>query len=171
MKLNVTYEKLPNLESIDTIQSRLKTHYSGPFLYGKVLPKISLDLGTHFRWIEEVYVSPNELLAKMRFPESGAESKNYVLYPGFIDSVFQTSFAFMMLSEHIDILSIPLFIKKASYVSRSGYPRWIHSKSRREGDQEFLDIILLNEQWEPIGEFQGLEGARSPQRRDYSSLW
>jgi acyl transferase domain-containing protein/NADPH:quinone reductase-like Zn-dependent oxidoreductase/surfactin synthase thioesterase subunit/acyl carrier protein len=155
------YEKFSSYESLDTIRERLGTHYSAEYIYGEVPPKISLDLRPHFRWLEEVYVSSNELLAKMRLPESQIESKNYILYPGFIDSVFQSAFAYMLLSGNIDILSIPLHITEVWYDPKGGYPRWIHSK-RGMGEEEIFDIVLLNESGAQVGAFKGFRARAVP---------
>lgn len=52
-----------------------------------------LELGHHFKWIEQVWRRDGEALALMRLPADARESYNNELPPGLIDSCVQTIFA------------------------------------------------------------------------------
>jgi acyl transferase domain-containing protein len=58
-------------------------------LFYSLLWDSGIQLGSAFRWVEEIWKREGESLGRMRFPAGPAESRDYVLHPGLIDSCFQ----------------------------------------------------------------------------------
>ncbi|HXA52378.1 MAG TPA: polyketide synthase dehydratase domain-containing protein, partial [Candidatus Acidoferrum sp.] len=58
-------------------------------LFYRLLWESGIHLGATFRWVEQVWRREGEALGRMRLPSAPDESRDYVLYPGLIDSCFQ----------------------------------------------------------------------------------
>ena len=110
--------------SINHLMQRLPNRYDGAN-HQKNVAKAHLHLGPHFHWIEEIYYSENELLARMRLPTT-IEKTDYDLYPGFIDASFQAMMAWFDFDPDKSSLHIPISIDKISFTNPKQSPRYVH---------------------------------------------
>ncbi|HLD95850.1 MAG TPA: SDR family NAD(P)-dependent oxidoreductase, partial [Alphaproteobacteria bacterium] len=92
---------------VEAFKQEALIHKTGEDLAQKAT-LLELDLKNHFRWIEEVWLKNEKIVASFRTPFE-SESNFYVLYPGLIDSLFQSFLAFMQEKEQT--IAIPFGIK------------------------------------------------------------
>ncbi len=106
-------------------------------------------------------------MAKSASLSSGKEEEQgYILYPGFIDSCFQTVFGFFLKQESSDnVLSIPFGIEKLSYIESLDDPVWLHAsiRSKAEGFAS-IDFTLLNAQGYPTGQVVNFTSRPAPNK-------
>jgi acyl transferase domain-containing protein/surfactin synthase thioesterase subunit/acyl carrier protein len=146
----------PRQLNTSEIKDRCSKHIAKKDLYPKVRA-LGLQLEQHLQWIDEIFVGDDELLARMRLPEGAGETQGYVLYPGFIDSCFQTQIVRSVVFEGRDVIAIPLAIGEFWIRPNSEHPVWIYFTHRLEDGNKITDIALINESGEQIG---GLIGYR-----------
>ncbi|SFD27437.1 type I polyketide synthase [Streptomyces aidingensis] len=91
---------------------------------------LGYNLGPSFRWISDVWVRGEEALIRYTVPELPDELGDYELYPGLIDSLFQSMAAFMVDDEihSAATLSIPFSAARLSFPARGAHPdeMWGH---------------------------------------------
>ena len=132
---------VPVIDSLNAIKMRCTLFYSGDE-HLKQSEHVALKLGHHFHWIEHVDFNDRELLARMRLPDK-VERSRYLLYPGFIDSCFQTMLVW--LQNNMKILAIPLSIQSFSYDLNSNKPEYvyIHLPEGQKIDNGVLPEVTL----------------------------
>ncbi|GAA1905945.1 hypothetical protein GCM10009716_14870 [Streptomyces sodiiphilus] len=95
--------------------------------------ELGYTLGPSFRWIDEVWVRGDEALVRYTEPELPEDPADYELYPGLIDSCFQTIAAFMVDDEvhRAATLAIPFSASAISFPARPvpGGELWSHVRA------------------------------------------
>jgi len=134
------------------------------------IKKISLTLGPHFHWIESVFTKDNCTLAKMRAPQDPFETAQYVLYPGLIDSCFQSMLA--ILHDDIKTLAIPLTIEEFSFDLTAESPRWVYGKIQydEQTQRSLIDFLFFSEQGVQVGSLLGVVTQKAPKEALERSL-
>lgn len=127
--------------SINHLMQTLPHRYDGAN-HQKNVAKADLHLGPHFHWIDEIYYSEHELLARMR-PPTIIEKTNYDLYPGFIDASFQSMMVWFDFDPDKLNLHIPIFIEKIYFINPNQSPHYVHIQ--RIGSTQNANIRYLDE--------------------------
>lgn len=126
--------------------------------------RLSLQLGPHFHWLEEVYFNEDQWLGRLRSASGIDETKRYVIYPGLLDSFFQSG---VTQSESVETLTIPLAIASITMDVRCAMPRWISARLSAQNDANsqnwHANFILWNEAGEVIGEIKDFTAQRATQ--------
>ena len=136
------------------------TSYTNQAHFAKA-EQFQLQLGSHFNWIEEVYIHEHTVLARMRMPRNQIESDRYVLYPGFIDSCFQSILA--LVGENDGVLAIPFFIEKFVFEFQSGLPRWIYGIVTSNNSNNLrAEFVFFDENGKIIGQVKGFSAQKAP---------
>ncbi|MFF3838340.1 SDR family NAD(P)-dependent oxidoreductase [Streptomyces sp. NPDC001930] len=95
--------------------------------------ELGYTLGPSFRWIEDVWVKGDEALVRYTEPEVPDRLDDYEIYPGLIDSCFQTIAAFMVDDEvhRAATLAIPFSAAALSCPGRPerGTELWGHVRA------------------------------------------
>ena len=101
--------------------------------------KLKLSLGPHFHWIDNVIYNDDELIAYLR-PPSKLESTGYDVYPGLIDSTFQSMMVWIDDSENI--LHIPVAFKHFSFIKTANSIVTVHLKKNKKSRE--LDLFYYD---------------------------
>jgi thioester reductase-like protein len=134
---SISSNKQFNMQEINQSLTQLyggKTHQ-------KNVEKVKLKLGPHFHWIEHVKFSDIELISTLRRPTS-SESKGYLLFPGLIDSSFQSMLAWVDFDLENATLHIPVSIDRISFSNIKESPHYIYI-CKRPKDKK-VDISYLD---------------------------
>lgn len=108
-------------------------------------------LGDGFRRIRRAHRVPGECISVIEPLKTVPYYNEYNLYPGMIDSVFQTGFLAILeqlLAATNDDTSktvIPYFIEKITYNYRESDCLWCCTKSRLENGINYADMVVFNE--------------------------
>ncbi|MFI4954315.1 MAG: SDR family NAD(P)-dependent oxidoreductase, partial [Gammaproteobacteria bacterium] len=156
LKINALMAWAPSM-SLAAIQATFPAiaAYSGAMHIAKA-KELSLTLGHHFQWLESVWVKEGAVLAQMRLADEPVETRGYLLYPGLIDSCFQSLLAVMPEAE--DTLSIPFTIDAFCLDAQGGAPRWVYGKVQQGQVNEAnirTDFSLFNASGVQIGQISG----------------
>ena len=140
--------ELTTVLNIEEIKQRCDQCFTGKE-HVQSAQKLQLKLGHHFHWIEQVVYNDIELLADMR-PADKVEAKRYILYPGFIDSCFQTLLAWFRQMDE-GILQIPLNIKRLQYDLSVNSPKYVYirlpeGQTAKTADFSSVDILICDAQ-------------------------
>jgi len=124
--------------------------------------RLSLMLGPHFHWLEKVFVQDNQVLAQLRTAVEPDESRHYVLYPGLIDSAFQSFLALM--PGKMDTLAIPFTIETFAFDLKAKIPRWVYGVTQQEDHQlhRRSDIYFFDEFGGQVGYITGFISQVAP---------
>ena len=163
-----TYEFSTTLYSVKKDFPK-EAYYTSATHLGKT-QRVALELGPHFHWIDSVSVKESEILAKMRVACEPIETQRYVLYPGFIDSCFQSLFALDF--ENLDTLSIPFSIESIIIDTDSSRPRWVYAAHNKSpGSQNSRDDFkLFDESGTQVGDISGFINQSAPRKAIERSL-
>ena len=90
--------------------------------------------------------------------------KDYVLYPGTIDSIFQTGIALVLekLKERTNVNEegnktvIPYYLEKLTFNYRESDQLWCYSKSTVKNDITYCDVMVYNEKGEVLMKIDNL---------------
>lgn len=140
-----TYKQLPFKENLN------ETIYY-------FMEKSGFLLGEGFRRIKKIHFGEGECICLLESLKSIPHYKDYILYPGVIDSIFQTGIAMVLeqLKEATNVEEgenrtvIPYYMEKLTYNYRKSEQLWCYTKSRMEGDITYADVIVYNEVGEVI---------------------
>jgi len=118
------------------------------------ISKFNLKLGPHFQWISNFVVKKDEILAELRWANEPIETKGYVLYPGLIDSIFQTLLP--IIKDNVKKLMVPFSIEKFSINVTDNAPKWIHGHIVESNQQSICaDFSLFDSDGLQIGHIKG----------------
>ncbi|MFH8443887.1 SDR family NAD(P)-dependent oxidoreductase [Streptomyces sp. NPDC018026] len=81
---------------------------------------LGYTLGPSFRWIDEVWIQGDRALVRYRMPELPDDPADYELYPGLIDSCFQSIAVFLVDENPAEAasLAIPFAARELSFHGR-----------------------------------------------------
>ncbi|MBF9068418.1 type I polyketide synthase [Streptacidiphilus fuscans] len=110
-------------------QASAERHISGAEFY-QYFRELGYTLGPSFRWIADVWIRGTEALVRYAQPELPDPVGNYEIYPGLIDSSFQSIAGFMVddVAEEAPSLAIPFAATRISFPGRpeTGEELWGH---------------------------------------------
>ncbi|MFC9327396.1 SDR family NAD(P)-dependent oxidoreductase [Kitasatospora sp. NPDC057015] len=96
---------------------------------------LGYTLGPSFRWIADVWIRGDEALVRYAQPQLPDAPGDYEIYPGLIDSLFQSIAGFMVdeTAEEAPSLAIPFAADRLSFPGRPGGREelWGHVRVRR----------------------------------------
>ncbi|WP_165986785.1 type I polyketide synthase, partial [Streptomyces sp. YIM 98790] len=124
-------DQAPGAPAVDREEfiASAERHFDGRTFYS-YFAALGYNLGPSFRWIAEVWVRGEEALIRYATPELPDDLGDYELYPGLIDSLFQSMAAFMVDDEihSAATLSIPFSAARLSFPARDAHPdeMWGH---------------------------------------------
>lgn len=113
-------------------------------------------LGEGFRRIKCVHRGSDESISVIEPLKTVPYYKEYNLYPGIIDSVFQTGFHAILeqlraaTNDDSSKTVIPYFIEKITYNYRQSDRLWCYTKSRLEDGINYADMVVYNENGEVV---------------------
>ncbi|MCX4748871.1 SDR family NAD(P)-dependent oxidoreductase [Kitasatospora sp. NBC_01287] len=115
----------------DTFAATAERHISGEAFYA-FFRELGYNLGPSFRWIADIWLRGDEALIRYAQPELPDAVGDYEIYPGLIDSVFQSIAGFMVEedAQAAAALAIPFASAKLAFPGRPvpGEDLWGHVK-------------------------------------------
>ncbi|HBF31004.1 SDR family NAD(P)-dependent oxidoreductase, partial [Rhizobium sp.] len=100
----------------DTFIAKAERHISGDDFYAH-FRSLGYTLGPSFRWIADVWISGEEAVVRYAQPDLPDQRSEYEIYPGLIDSLFQSIAGFMVDDEGDEApsLAIPFAAERLSF--------------------------------------------------------
>ncbi|MEM9455501.1 MAG: amino acid adenylation domain-containing protein [Myxococcota bacterium] len=135
-------------EPNSAIRARCPVTSEGAVFYGEIR-EVGYHLGTTFQWLETIWRSRDEALARMRAPQRADEAQRYVLTPGLVDSCFQVLGAsYLTEGEFGDVneggVFIPAGIDRFEFHhALRGGQLWCHAQVRARDDDEVKGDFVL----------------------------
>ncbi|WP_150244397.1 type I polyketide synthase [Nocardiopsis quinghaiensis] len=127
----------PERPDIAAFVSEAERHIDGEGFY-TYFRDLGYTLGPSFRWIDGVWIRGEEALVRYRGPELPDDPADYELYPGLIDSCFQSIAGFMVdtRADEAPSLAIPFAADRLSFPSRArpGAELWGHVRVREAAE-------------------------------------
>lgn len=153
--------------SIDELKGRFPEDDSGSgFDFYQLFSKIGFNLGPGFQCIEKIWNGTNEGLCLISPKADIPDQDNYDLYPGIIDSIFQSATAIHVSelenklkeksSEDLIKTIIPISLLKLTYHFRETKEFWCHTKVDIQKEVIVANIDVYNESGELIFEIENL---------------
>ncbi|MFI4954278.1 MAG: SDR family NAD(P)-dependent oxidoreductase [Gammaproteobacteria bacterium] len=139
----------------------------------EIFDAISITLGPHFQWLEQAWVDEGEVLARFRVPEPEEETSAYVIYPGLMDSLFQSAFARLAQDTHLDTTPyIPFALERLYVAANTLMPRWgyVRFEPAQDNTVHSLSITLLDVNLNVIGEITHLVSRAASQQKLLQAL-
>ncbi|HWG98463.1 MAG TPA: amino acid adenylation domain-containing protein [Pilimelia sp.] len=127
------------------------------------LAELGYHYGPAFRAIEEVWIGPDEALARIRPPEAvGADAADYHLHPVLLDACFQTLLTPQLLhgEQGGAGIRLPVSIAELRVDPVGDRCLWAHATVRRcDGEELVGDIAVYAEDGAPLGGVVGFRAA------------
>ncbi len=122
------------------------------------MDKSGFDLGKGFRRIKRISYGENDCICVVEPLKTVPHFKDYVLYPGTVDSILQTGIALVLekLKERTNVNEegnktvIPYYLEKLTFNYRESDQLWCYSKSSLKNDITYADVIVYNEKGEVL---------------------
>lgn len=109
-------------------------------------------LGDGFRRIKKIHYKENECICLIEPLKSVPHYKDYIIYPGIIDCMFQSGLALILeqliataRTEAVNKTIIPYFIEKLTFNHRQFETLWCHTKSEIKNELIYVDMEVYNE--------------------------
>ncbi|OKI13016.1 hypothetical protein A6A08_16370 [Nocardiopsis sp. TSRI0078] len=119
----------PERPDIAAFTAGAERHIDGEGFY-TYFRDLGYTLGPSFKWIDGIWIRGEEALVRYRRPELPDDPADYELYPGLIDSCFQSIAGFMVdtRAEEAPSLAIPFAADRLLFPSRArpGAELWGH---------------------------------------------
>ncbi|AJQ25406.1 SDR family NAD(P)-dependent oxidoreductase [Pelosinus fermentans] len=122
----------------------------------EALKTLGLEYGSGHRGIDKVYVSPEQVLAKLHLPSAViATQKHFVLHPSLMDAALQASIGFMMASGDMGSRAslksmVPFALKEIEIIGNCTSDMWAllrYSAGSKAGDKvQKFDVDICDEQ-------------------------
>ncbi|MFJ7837990.1 SDR family NAD(P)-dependent oxidoreductase [Lysinibacillus sphaericus] len=128
------------------------------------MSKSGFELGEGFQRIKRISYGEDECVCVVEPLKTIPYFKDYVLYPGTIDSIFQTGIALVLekLKERTNVNEdgnktvIPYYLEKLTFNYRESDQLWCYSKSTVKNDITYADVIVYNEKGEVLMKIDNL---------------
>ncbi|MCL4267594.1 MAG: type I polyketide synthase [Anaerolineae bacterium] len=168
-KVHTVPSNTPEIVDLAAIKRRCPQRLSGENFYADFW-QAGYHLGSAFRWLEEIWQGEGESLCRLRLPTLPDDAREYQLYPGLIDSSWQS----LLSCPGIDLadmttegfIYIPFHIGRFHFYGRpatSNY--WCHTILRETAAQNGVgpvgDICLLDDDGRVIAAVTGLQLTRA----------
>ncbi|WP_239346836.1 type I polyketide synthase [Frankia sp. Cj3] len=149
-------------DGVEDISRRCTTTLSGAEFY-RALWKRKIYLGSSARWITHLRCGKGEVLARLRAPEPG-EADDYLLHPGFTDSVLQLVFACVYDTLPLATMLILTGLERFSRHGHCDEPLLCHALVRAEsGSAVTGDLRVLTEDGTCLLELTGVSMRKTSQ--------
>ncbi|MFI4962439.1 MAG: SDR family NAD(P)-dependent oxidoreductase, partial [Legionellales bacterium] len=148
--------QLPPLETLASLFPETAEHDAKRHLFQA--SKLSLSLGQHFHWCDEILVNKekNALLVAMRLPLF-QEQEHYVAYPGLIDSCFQSMLA--LSDDTTETLVIPFGIQSMIWDLSAPMPASAYVQYQ---DERVVDYAFYSVDGTPVASIEHFIGREAP---------
>lgn len=148
--------------AVEDIRQRCPSALSGVEFY-RSLWKRKVYLGSSARWVSHLLRGSGEVLAWLRAPENG-ESDDYLLHPGFTDSLLQLMFACVQDTLPVDTAMILTELERFSRHGHSNEPLLCHAMVREESGAAVKgDIRVMTEHGVCLLELTGVSMRKTSQ--------
>ena len=114
-------------------------------------------LGDGFRRITKLHKQENECICLIEPLKTVPRYQAYILYPGLIDSIFQSGLALILdqlietsKKEAVNKTIIPYYVEKLTFNYRESEKLWCHTKSEIKNNVIYVDIMVYNEKGEVL---------------------
>ncbi|GAA1955225.1 type I polyketide synthase [Kitasatospora viridis] len=128
-RLGPTAGPLPALPDRDAFIADADRHITGAAFYS-YFRELGYTLGPSFQWIADVWIRGSEALVRYQQPQLPDDPADYEVYPGLIDSCFQSIAGFMVDDEAAEApsLAIPFAAARLAFPGRpeGGGELWGH---------------------------------------------
>ncbi|MGE8005867.1 type I polyketide synthase [Lysinibacillus sp. NPDC093216] len=150
--------------NIDDLKNMFPEDLSGFNIYD-VMSKFGFNLGEGFKRIKRVWRGESEGVCLIDPKIEIPNKESYTLYPGLIDSIFQSVFAVSELSRKMnsekttDVLktTIPISLGKIKYYYKDAESYWCHVKVNNDQKEGVIgDIAVYNEKGEIVFEIENI---------------
>ncbi|MGW0791279.1 amino acid adenylation domain-containing protein [Streptomyces sp. NPDC002911] len=153
----------------EAIRARTTRHLDGPACY-IALAALGYQYGPAFQAIEEVWVGPTEVLARIRPPQAiGDDAARHHLHPALLDACFQSLLTPQLLEDRAGSgtgIRLPLSLDEVALEPIGDQPFWAHATVLRgDGgttphntvteDTTLGDIALYADDGTPLGGILG----------------
>lgn len=110
--------RAPQLDR-DAFIAGAERHIAGEAFYS-YFRTLGYTLGSSFRWIGDVWIDGDEALIRYTQPDLPDDPSAYEIYPGLIDSCFQSIAGFMVddVAEEAPSLAIPFAARRLAFAGR-----------------------------------------------------
>lgn len=142
--------------SVNAVKARAEVHRNASACYA-ALAEMGYQYGPAFRGIEEIWISRNEALARVRAPkELGESAASYHLHPSLLDAAFQTLLSPETLGQAAGTdrngIRLPRSIGEVRTEHVGNQPLWVHAMITERSDDEIVgDIIILSDSGAQLG--------------------
>ncbi|MGW0881879.1 non-ribosomal peptide synthetase/type I polyketide synthase [Streptomyces sp. NPDC002671] len=147
-----------------TIQARSTRRLDGAGCYAE-LADLGYHYGPAFQGIEDVWIGPDEALARIRPAEPlGDEAARHHIHPALLDACFQALLTPRLMADRADAqdtgMLLPLSIEEVRIAPVGDQRLWAHAMVVRRGGGELVgDIGLYADSGEPLGRISGFRAA------------
>ncbi|MER7516740.1 non-ribosomal peptide synthetase/type I polyketide synthase [Streptomyces sp. NPDC126499] len=148
----------------DAIRARGTRHLDGDGCYAALADR-GYHYGPAFQGIDEVWIGPDEALARIR-PTAplGDDAAHHHIHPVLLDACFQTLLTPGLPAGPADPrrtgVLLPLSIEEVRVAPVGDRPLWAHATVSRRGADELVgDIALYSDSGEPLGRISGFRAA------------
>lgn len=155
---------------IDSIRARCSRELSGASFYDAFWAA-GYHLGSAFQWLDHIWQGEHETLCRLQQPSLPDDVAGYQLYPGLIDSFWQSLLSCSELDSATLVregyLYIPFHVTSFHFYRRPqpGSALWCHTMLRDAAEWSDVgpvgDIRLLDAGGQPIAEVRGLQLTRA----------
>lgn len=146
--------------SIEELKSRFD---ASDFDFYEALRNFGFNLGVGFERVTKVWKSDNnEGVCLVEPKEDIPDLNSYILYPGVIDSIFQSAISVSELTKTMESKTmegairtmIPFSIARLKYYYRPAQQYWCHTKADVQKEAIIADIYVYNEKGEIVFEIE-----------------
>ncbi|RKT88760.1 amino acid adenylation domain-containing protein [Saccharopolyspora antimicrobica] len=144
----------------EAIRARSWQHLDGPACYA-ALAELGYHYGPAFQSIEQVWIGPDEALARIRPNEALAGTGDHHFHPALLDACFQTLLTPLIGEAAPETgIRLPLSIAEVRSGPIGSQPIWAHARVvRRDGDELIGDITVHAEDGSVLGHVDGFRAA------------
>lgn len=122
------------------------------------MTKSGFELGDGFRRIKKISYGDGDCVCMVEPLKTVPYYKDYILYPGTIDSIFQTGIALVLdalrastnVEDGTNKTVIPYYMEKLTYNYRESDQLWCYTKSTLKNDITYADVNVYNEKGELV---------------------
>ncbi|MER6993179.1 amino acid adenylation domain-containing protein [Saccharopolyspora hirsuta] len=144
----------------DAIRARCPQHLDGPACYA-ALAELGYHYGPAFQGIEQVWIGPDEALARIRPSEALSGSGEHHFHPALLDACFQTLLTPLTAEDVPETgIRLPLSIAEVRTEPIGDRPIWAHARIvRRDGDELIGEITVHGDDGAVLGHIDGFRAA------------
>ncbi|MGI8306317.1 non-ribosomal peptide synthetase/type I polyketide synthase [Saccharopolyspora hattusasensis] len=144
----------------DAIRARCPRRLDGPDCYA-ALAGLGYHYGPAFQAIEQVWIGPDEALARIRPTEALGDTAGHHFHPALLDACFQTLLTPLIAEDVAGTgIRLPLSIADVRTGPIGDQPIWAHATIvRRDGDELVGDLTVYADDGTVLGHIEGFRAA------------